>query len=241
MTSSTPPTSVVLLSGGLDSAVALAWARAQGSPCHAVSFDYGQRHRVELSAAAALAGALGAASHRVIRLDLRAIGGSALTADIDVPKDRPAAATDIPITYVPARNLIFLSLATGLAEVLGAHRVIIGVNAVDYSGYPDCRPQFIGAFEVAANLATCAGATTPAHPLEVITPLAGLSKHAIIALGLSLGVDFSLTTSCYDPDPQGLACAHCDACLLRAQGFARAGVTDPTHYRTPTSPSMPTS
>ncbi len=229
---------VILLSGGLDSAVTFAVARREGFACHALSFDYGQRHRGELAAAASLAQRLGAASHRTIRLDLRAVGGSALTAEIAVPKDRAmhAGETDaaradgaaIPITYVPARNLTFLSLATGLAEVLGASDLFIGVNAVDYSGYPDCRPDFIRSFEAAANLATRAG--VEGTRFRVHTPLIDLSKAAIIRLGASLGVDFAMTTSCYDPAADARACGHCDACLLRARGFRDAGVPDPTAY-----------
>lgn len=225
---------VILLSGGLDSAVTFAVARREGFTCHALSFDYGQRHRGELAAAATIARTLGAASHRTIRLDLRCVGGSALTADIDVPKDRPldAATHDhaIPVTYVPARNLTFLALATGLAEVLGASDLFIGVNAVDYSGYPDCRPEFIRSFEAAANLATRAG--VEGTRFRVHTPLIDLSKAAIIRLGASLGVDFAMTTSCYDPAADGRACGHCDACLLRARGFRDAGIPDPTAYAT---------
>lgn len=218
---------MVLVSGGLDSAVTLAVARRDGFACHALSFDYGQRHRRELQAAADVSASLGAATHRVLTLDLRAIGGSALTADIAVPKDR-APGSDIPVTYVPARNLVFLSLAAGLAEVLTAHDVFIGVNAIDYSGYPDCRPEFIDSFEKTVNLATKAG--VEGARLKVRTPLISLSKAGIIRLGAQLGVDFSLTSSCYDPTPAGLACGHCDSCLLRAQGFAEAGVPDPTQY-----------
>jgi 7-cyano-7-deazaguanine synthase len=221
------PRAVVLLSGGLDSAVCLAVARRDGMEPHALSLDYGQRHRHELSAAGAVARALGAASHKTIALDLRAVGGSALTADIPVPKDR-AMNDDIPVTYVPARNLTFLSLAVGYAEVLGAADVYIGVNALDYSGYPDCRREFIGAFERAARLATRAG--VQGGELHVRTPLIALSKAQIIRLGASLGVDFGLTTSCYDPAPGGLACGHCDSCALRARGFREAGVPDPTRY-----------
>ncbi|CAG0997887.1 7-cyano-7-deazaguanine synthase [Phycisphaerales bacterium] len=221
-------TAVVLVSGGLDSAVTLAAARRDGFLCHALSFDYGQRHRQELAAAALVAESLGAASHRLLTLDLRAIGGSALTADIAVPKDRPAGGTDIPVTYVPARNLVFLSLAAGLAEVLTAHHVFIGVNAVDYSGYPDCRPEFIDSFERTVNLATRAG--VEGARLKVHTPLISLTKAGIVRLGVQLGVDFSLTTSCYDPTPEGAACGHCDSCTLRAQGFLEAGVADPTRY-----------
>jgi 7-cyano-7-deazaguanine synthase len=234
----TQPLAVVLLSGGIDSATCLAAARSEGYACHALSFDYGQRHRVELEASARLARALGAATHRTIRVDLRAIGGSALTADIPVPKDRaglggPAhgADSDIPITYVPARNMLFLSLAVAHAEVLGAWDIFIGVNAVDYSGYPDCRPEFIRAFEQTANLATRAGIASHEHGprIAVRTPLATLSKAQIIRLGARLGVDFSQTLSCYDPAGD-LACGHCDSCLLRRRGFTEAGVPDPTRY-----------
>lgn len=232
------PSAVILLSGGLDSAVTLAVARREGFACHALSFDYGQRHRIELSAAARVAASLGVVSHRTIALDLRAVGGSALTADIEVPKDRGAHRRDagavragedpIPVTYVPARNLTFLSLAAGLAEVVGASDLFIGVNAVDYSGYPDCRPGFIRAFEAAANLGTKAG--DAGDRFRVHTPLISLSKAAIIRLGADLGVDFSLTTSCYDPGAGGAACGRCDSCVIRARGFAEAGVTDPTVY-----------
>ncbi|MBX3383334.1 MAG: 7-cyano-7-deazaguanine synthase QueC [Phycisphaeraceae bacterium] len=232
------PLAVVLLSGGIDSATCLAVARAEGFACHALSFDYGQRHRVELAASERVASSLGAASHRTLRVDLRAIGGSALTADIPVPKDRAELESrpnggemDIPVTYVPARNMLFLSLAVAHAEVLGAWDIFIGVNAVDYSGYPDCRPEFIRAFEHTANLATRAGITSHEHGprLAVRTPLATLSKAQIIHLGARLGVDFSLTLSCYDP-ADGLACGHCDSCLLRRKGFTHAGVPDPTRY-----------
>lgn len=221
------PRCVVLLSGGLDSAVCLAAARAEGRAAHALSFDYGQRHRHELHAAERVAASLGAASWRTLSLDLRAIGGSALTADIEVPKNRPEAPTEIPVTYVPARNLVFLSLAAGLAEVLEAGEVYIGVNAVDYSGYPDCRPEFIGSFERTVALATRAG-VQGAGP-RVRCPLASLSKARIIELGTTLGVDFSLTHSCYDPVGD-LACGACDSCRIRARGFAEAGVPDPTRY-----------
>lgn len=233
---------VVLVSGGLDSAVALAVARRDigatqrtaGAVLHALSIDYGQRHRVELDAARNVAASMGA-SHRVISLDLRAVGGSALTAPIDVPKDRDAdeRSHGIPITYVPARNLTFLSIALGLAEVLGSRDLYIGVNAVDYSGYPDCRPEFIESFQRTANLATRAGVEDhDAHHrgFAIHTPLMSLSKPEIIRLGVSMGVDFSLTTSCYDPDAAGLACGRCDSCQIRRRGFDDAGVTDPTRY-----------
>lgn len=216
----------MLLSGGLDSATVLALAREQGFLLHALSFDYGQRHRAELDAAARVASAVGAHSHRVIKLDLRAIGGSALTADIAVPE---SPTSGIPITYVPARNTVFLSLGLGLAEVLGASDLFIGVNAVDYSGYPDCRPEFIEAFERMANLAT--RAQIEGRRLKIHTPIIGCSKADIVRIGLQHGVDFSITVSCYQPDPDGRACAKCDACRLRAEGFAAAGVADPTRYK----------
>jgi 7-cyano-7-deazaguanine synthase len=217
---------VVLLSGGLDSATVLAIARTQGYRCHALSFDYGQRHCAELDAAARVAHALGASSHRVLKLDLRAIGGSALTAEIAVPE---APTSGIPITYVPARNTVFLSLGLGLAEVLGASDLFIGVNAVDYSGYPDCRPDFIAAFERVAQLAT--RAQIEGRPLKIHTPIIHASKADIVRLGLAHGVDFKLTVSCYQPTEDGRACGKCDACRLRAEGFAQAGVSDPTRYR----------
>ena len=219
---------MVLLSGGVDSATVLAIARRQGFDCHALSFDYGQRHRVELAAAAVVARALGACDHRVARIDLRAMGGSALTDDIDVPKDRPAdeIAAGIPVTYVPARNTIFLSFALGLAEVLGSADLFIGVNAVDYAGYPDCRPEYIKAFEAMANLATRAG--VQGMRLRIHTPLIELTKAQIITRGRELGIDYGLTFSCYDPRPEtGRPCGRCDSCLLRARGFAEAGVVDP--------------
>ncbi|MBS0189690.1 MAG: 7-cyano-7-deazaguanine synthase QueC [Phycisphaerales bacterium] len=228
---------VVLLSGGLDSATALAVARSKGLRCSTLAIDYGQRHRVELSAAAAISAHLGAAEHKVIGIDLRAIGASALTADIAVPKDRTdeAIGHGVPITYVPARNLIFLSIATGLAEAIGARDIYLGVNAIDYSGYPDCRPEFISAFEVAANRGTRAGAQDH-QPFRIHSPLEKLTKAQIIRLGVGLGVDYSMTTSCYDPhtDAAGrpLACGHCDSCLLRRKGFEQAGVPDPTRYAT---------
>lgn len=216
---------VVLLSGGMDSAVVLAIARAQGFEGHALSVRYGQRHSVELDAAAAVARALGAAAHKVVDVDLRAIGGSALTADIAVP-EFPAAG--IPVTYVPARNTIMLALALGWAEVLGAQDLFVGVNAVDYSGYPDCRPAFVEAFERLANLATRAG--VEGRRLRVHAPLLALSKADIVRRGIELGVDFSATVSCYQADSRGRACGRCDACRLRAQGFVAAGVADPTRY-----------
>lgn len=225
---------VVLLSGGLDSATALAVARRKGFACHAISFDYGQRHRHELAAARDVTRALGAASHAVIKVDLASIGGSALTdRSIAVPKGRTSRAIGrgIPVTYVPARNLIFLSLAAAHAEVIGAADLFIGVNAIDYSGYPDCREQFIRAFQRAATLGTRAG-TQGGRTLRVHTPLIRLSKSQIIRLGSRLGVDFALTTSCYDPPRwrRANACGRCDACILRRQGFKDAGVPDPTRY-----------
>lgn len=223
---------VCLLSGGLDSATTLAIARRDGFECHALSFDYGQRHRIELTAAARVARSLGAVEHKTAVIDLRLFGGSALTAAIDVPKDRPTAEMShgIPITYVPARNTIFLSFALAWAEVLGSSDIYLGVNAVDYSGYPDCRPDYIAAFERMANLATRAG-VEGAQNLKIHAPLMALSKADIIRTGLKLGVDYSLTHSCYDPDPEGRACGHCDSCQLRLAGFAAAGAVDPVTYR----------
>ncbi len=222
-----PARAVVLLSGGLDSATTLALAREAGFACHAISFDYGQRHRVELAAARRVAAALGAAEHRIVSLGLGELGGSALT---DEAIDVPTAPTEgIPVTYVPARNTVFLALALGWAEVLGAQDLFIGVNAVDYSGYPDCRPAFIEAFERLANVATRAG--VEGRPFRLHAPLIALSKAEIIRRGTALGVDYGLTVSCYDPDAGGRACGRCDACRLRAEGFAAAGVPDPTPYR----------
>lgn len=231
MTQSSHPKAVVLLSGGLDSATCLAIARDLGFAPLAISFRYGQRHLHELAAAARVAKALGAVRHMVADIDLRAFGGSALTADIAVPKDRDDSemATGIPITYVPARNTIFLSFALALAEVEQAQAIYIGVNAVDYSGYPDCRPDFIAAFETMANLATKA-AVGDGRRLTIETPLINLSKAEIIRTGLALGVDYGMTTSCYDPSPEGRACGHCDACKLRLKGFSEAGLTDPALY-----------
>jgi 7-cyano-7-deazaguanine synthase len=206
-------------------------ARSEGYDVHALSIRYGQRHTIELEAARRIAATLGVAQHAIIDLDLRTFGGSALTADIPVPRDRPSDAPGIPVTYVPARNTIFLSLALAWAEVLGAQVIFIGVNALDYSGYPDCRPEFIAAYEHMANLATRAG--VEGSPVSIRTPLIHLAKREIIALGESLGVDYSLTVSCYDPDPHGAACGHCDACHIRRRGFAEAGVPDPTRYREP--------
>lgn len=223
---------VVLLSGGLDSTVSLAVARARGFAVHALSVDYGQRHRRELQAAAEVARQLGACDHRVVSLDLRAIGGSALTDDIAVPKDRPPEQIchGVPITYVPARNTILLGLALGYAETIEAYDLFIGANILDYSGYPDCRPEFLQAFEQLANLATRAG--TEGHGrFRVHAPLLKMTKAEIIREGVKLGVDFSRTLSCYDPDEQGRACGRCDACLLRKKGFAEAGVPDPTVYQ----------
>lgn len=226
----TAPRAVVLLSGGLDSTTCLAWARARGLECTTLAIDYGQRHRIELLAAERVSRALGAVAHRVVAVDLRAIGGSALTADVAVPKDRDEAAmgADIPATYVPARNTVFLSLALGLAETLGARDLVAGMNALDYSGYPDCRPDFVHAFESLARLATRAGAEGAAFVVH--TPLMELDKAGIIRLGLGLGVDYALTHSCYDPTADGAACGRCDACQLRRKGFRDAGVADPTRY-----------
>ncbi len=221
---------VVLLSGGLDSTTCLAWARAQGFTCATLAVDYGQRHRVELAAAERVARTLGSADHRTVRIDLSAIGGSALTADIAVPKGRDASgmAAAIPVTYVPARNAVFLATALGFAETLGATDLVAGMNAIDYSGYPDCRPEFVRAFEVLAKLATKAG--VEGADFTVHTPLMALDKAGIIRLGVSLGVDYGITHSCYDPAIDGRACGACDSCLLRARGFREAGVPDPTPY-----------
>ncbi|PZP64312.1 MULTISPECIES: 7-cyano-7-deazaguanine synthase QueC [Pseudoxanthomonas] len=216
---------VVLLSGGMDSAVVLAIAREQGLRTHALSVQYGQRHTSELDAAARVAQQLGAAAHKVVHVDLRSIGGSALTDDIEVPQ---AGGEGIPVTYVPARNTIMLSVALGWAEVLGAADIFCGVNAVDYSGYPDCRPEFISAFQTLANLATKAG--VEGAGLRVHAPLQFMSKADIVREGVRLGVDFGATVSCYNADASGAACGHCDACRLRAAGFADAGVPDPTRY-----------
>jgi len=217
-----------LLSGGLDSSTCLALARREGYECYALSFDYGQRHRVELEAAARVAESLGAREQRTAVIDLRAFGGSALTADIAVPKHGSAAeiGEGIPITYVPARNTIFLSYALAWAEVLEASNIFIGVNALDYSGYPDCRPEFINAFETMANLAT-RSAVEGRTRVEIHAPLIALSKADIVKLAAQLGVDFTLTHSCYDPNAQGRPCGECDSCLLRAKGFADAGMSDP--------------
>jgi 7-cyano-7-deazaguanine synthase len=220
------PPAVVLLSGGLDSTTVLAIARAEGLDCHCLTVDYGQRHRVEIDAARRVADDLGAASHRIITLDLRAIGGSALTDDIEVPKDQELESGEVPVTYVPARNTVLLSLLLGLAEVVEADQLFIGANAVDYSGYPDCRPAFLHAFESLAAVATVAGAEHGVR-FRVRAPLLELSKADIIRRGLSLGVDYSLTWSCYDPTPDDLPCGHCDSCILRVRGFEKVGIKDP--------------
>lgn len=222
-----PRPAVVLLSGGMDSATCLAIAAAEGHAPYALSFRYGQRHATELEAAAAIARRHGAVEHRIVDLDLRAFGGSALTADVAVPKDRDAEAigSGVPITYVPARNTIFLSYALAWAEVLGARDLFIGVNALDYSGYPDCRPEFIAAFQQMARLGTTL------TDLTVHTPLAALTKRGIVERGLALGVDFALTRTCYDPDARGAACGHCDACQLRLKGFRELGMEDPAPYQ----------
>ena len=221
------PKAVVLLSGGIDSTTTLAIARDSRFICYALSFDYNQRPRVELEAAANVAKALGVIDHRVVKIDLRAFGGSALTDDIDVPKDRPPEVMNegIPITYVPARNTIFLSFALAYAEVLSATDIFIGVNAIDYSGYPDCRPQYIKAFETMSNLATKMG--VEGQRITIHTPLIDLTKAQIIKRGMDLGVDYSLTFSCYDPQSDDRPCGHCDSCLLRAEGFRQAGVAEP--------------
>jgi 7-cyano-7-deazaguanine synthase len=217
---------VVLVSGGLDSSTVLAMARDQGFDCYTLSFDYGQRHRAELLAAERVSAALGDVEHKVVRLNLDSIGGSALTdMDIAVPEE---ATEGIPVTYVPARNTVFLSIALGWAEVLGANDIFIGVNAVDYSGYPDCRPEYIAAYERMANLATRAG--VEGHHLRIHTPLMQMGKGEIIRRGLALGLDYALTVSCYQATSEGLACGRCDSCRLRRQGFLDAGVSDPTRY-----------
>lgn len=217
---------VILVSGGLDSTTVLAMARSQGYACYTLSFDYGQRHRAELLAAERVSTILGDVEHKVVNLNLDSIGGSALTdTDIDVPEEETGG---IPVTYVPARNTVFLSIALGWAEVLGAQDIFIGVNAVDYSGYPDCRPDYIAAFETMANLATRAG--VEGNRLSIHTPLMTMSKGDIIAAGLALGVDYAQTVSCYQATEEGLACGKCDSCRLRRQGFLDAGVDDPTHY-----------
>jgi 7-cyano-7-deazaguanine synthase len=220
---------VVLVSGGMDSAVTLALAREQGFAVHALSVDYGQRQHSELAASDRVANALGALAHKTVVVDLRSIGGSALTADIDVPLDTAPVGQAIPVTYVPARNTIMLSIALGWAEVLGATDIFCGVNAVDYSGYPDCRPAFIAAFDALAKVATRAG--VEGADIRIRAPLMVMGKAAIVREGLRLGVDFAATVSCYNADADGRACGHCDACRLRAQGFREAGVADPTRYR----------
>jgi 7-cyano-7-deazaguanine synthase len=227
---------VVLLSGGLDSSTVLAIAKSQGYALHALSFSYGQRHVIELEAARRVAASIGVQDHRIAAIDLRIFGGSALTADIAVPKGRDAdqMSHGIPITYVPARNTIFLSFALAWAEVLGSSDIFIGVNALDYSGYPDCRPEFISAFEKMANLATQAG-VEGRQALRIHTPLIDLTKAQIVHRGIELGVDYSLTSSCYDPSPTGEPCGQCDSCILRQKGFRENGITDPLPYRNPES------
>lgn len=231
---SAPKKAVVLLSGGLDSATTLAIANSQGFQCHALSFDYGQRHKFELDSARQVASALGVADHRIVNIDLSVnagFGKSALTDNITVPKDRQESESEIPVTYVPARNTIFLSFALGFAEVVGAYDLFIGVNAVDYSGYPDCRPEFIEAYQKLANLATAA-AVEGRGEYKIHAPLINLSKTEIIQTGLNLGVDYGLTHSCYDPDQEtGASCGHCDACKLRLAGFAGANATDGAKYQ----------
>ena len=222
---------VALASGGLDSSTAIALAKKQGFEVCALSFDYGQRHRCELDAARLVVNSLGVANHVIASIDLRIFGGSALTADIDVPKSRNlnTIASEIPVTYVPARNTIFLSMALGWCEILEAQDIFIGVNAVDYSGYPDCRPEFLKAFERLANLATKAGVEGQSK-FTIHAPLLNMTKAEIIRAGIDAGVDFSLTHSCYDPSPEGLACGICDSCILRRRGFEEAGIADPTQY-----------
>lgn len=225
-TGATAKRAVILVSGGLDSTTVLAMARAAGYDCYTLSFDYGQRHRAELLAAERVSAVLGEVEHKVVKLNLDSIGGSALTdSNIAVPEEETAG---IPVTYVPARNTVFLSIALGWAEVLGAHDIFIGVNAVDYSGYPDCRPEYIAAYETMANLATRAG--VEGQPITIHTPLMDMGKGAIIEAGAALGVDYSLTVSCYQATDAGLACGKCDSCRLRSQGFADAGLLDPTRY-----------
>lgn len=228
-----PRPAVVLLSGGLDSATVLAIARDEGFAPHALSFRYGQRHAVELAAARRVAASLGAVRHVVVDVDLAGFGGSALTADIPVPKGRTdeELSSGIPVTYVPARNTVFLAFALAYAETVGSTDLFLGVNALDYSGYPDCRPEFVAAFERLANLATKAG--VEGARFRVHAPLISLTKAGIVRKGLALGVDYSLTLSCYDPSPEGLACGGCDSCQLRRKGFREAGVADPTRYLAP--------
>ena len=222
---------VVLSSGGIDSTTVMAMAKHEGFEIHSLSFSYGQRHAVELEAAQKIADALGAAEHLVINIDLKKIGGSSLTDDMDVPKSRDerTMTREIPVTYVPARNTIFLSFALAWAEILESSDIFIGVNAIDYSGYPDCRPEYIDAFERMANLATKAGVEGMTK-IKIRTPLIRLTKAQIINKGIELGIDYSVTHSCYDPSPQGLACGRCDSCFLRKKGFKEAGVDDPTRY-----------
>ncbi len=226
------PPAVILLSGGLDSSTVLAMAQKQGYACHTLAFDYGQRHRNELDACTHIASSMHAASHRIFNLDIGSFGGSALTSDIEVPKDRDesmmSTATDIPVTYVPARNLVFLSVALAYAETLGSTDLFIGVNAIDYSGYPDCRPEFIASFIETANLATKLG--VDGNNIKVHTPLLEMTKAQIIQAGTKLGVDYAMTHSCYDPSPTGGACGHCDSCILRKAGFEQANISDPTIY-----------
>lgn len=221
---------VILLSGGMDSATVLAIAKAHGFQCHCLSFRYGQRHLVELEAATALAKTMGASEHKIIGIDLAAFGGSALTADIPVPKNREEIGGEIPITYVPARNTVFLSYALAYLDVIAADAIFIGVNALDYSGYPDCRPDYIAAFETMANLATKRG-VEGGSPIKIEAPLLHMTKAEIVKAGIALGVGYAMTISCYDPDDQGRACGACDACLLRKKGFEDAGVPDPTRYQ----------
>ncbi|MCK0070577.1 7-cyano-7-deazaguanine synthase QueC [Kordiimonas laminariae] len=229
---STKKKAVVLLSGGLDSATVVAIAKDQGFDVHALSFSYGQRHSVELTAADDVAKHLGVVEHKTANLDLRTFGGSALTDDIDVPKDREEETMeeDIPVTYVPARNTIFLSFALAYAEVVGAKDIFIGVNALDYSGYPDCRPEYIEAYQTMARLATKAGVTEE-EELHIRTPLLEMSKADIVTVGTKLGVDYAMTISCYDPNDKGEACGHCDSCILRKKGFREAELDDPTRYQ----------
>ncbi len=221
---------VLLLSGGLDSTTLLALAQSEGHAVHALSFSYGQRHSAELAAARKIAERYKVVQHIITNIDLRSFGGSALTSSIDVPKGEEVGRAGIPVTYVPARNTIFLSFALAWAEVIGAPDIYIGVNALDYSGYPDCRPEFIAAFEKMANLGTRAGVDGDGTPICIRTPLIGMTKREIIQLGLNLGVDYSMTTSCYDPDVAGNACGSCDACQLRLRGFAETGTRDPASY-----------
>jgi 7-cyano-7-deazaguanine synthase len=226
------PKAIALLSGGIDSSTALALAQREGFDVYALTFRYGQRHEIEIAAARRVAHALRVSRHEIVEFDLRRFGGSALTDEIAVPKDRTPSelATGIPVTYVPARNTIFLSFSLAWAEVVGAADIFIGVTALDYSGYPDCRPEYVAAFQTMADLATRAG-VEGGQRLRIHTPLIALSKREIILTGLSLGLDYALTTSCYDPAPAGEACGRCDACLLRLKGFAEAGVPDPIRYR----------